>query len=113
MKSAILSALAATATAAEVFHGGASQCLGSANSYGHDPTCLPSWKPSACNPPRSLLPPSTCWWRLTSTWCVCHPFRPAAWDMKRSTVLYTCNNTGMHDVTHAIEYGTVVYDWSK
>jgi hypothetical protein len=32
--------------------------------------------------------------------------------MKRSTVLYTCNNTGMHDVSHAVEYGTVVYDWS-
>jgi hypothetical protein len=31
--------------------------------------------------------------------------------MKRSTVLYTCNNTGMHNVKHAIEYGTVVYDW--
>ena len=25
--------------------------------------------------------------------------------MKRSTVLYTCNNTGMHNVKHAIEYG--------
>ena len=33
--------------------------------------------------------------------------------MKRSTVLYTCNNTGMHDVSHAIKYGTVVYDWSN
>ena len=39
------------------------------------------------------------------------PPRPT-WDMKRSTVLYTCNNTGMHDVQHAVEYGTVVYDWS-
>jgi hypothetical protein len=37
---------------------------------------------------------------------------PRSWDMKRSTVLYTCNNTGMHDVSHAVEYGTVVYDWS-
>ena len=31
------------------------------------------------------------------------------YDMMRSTVLYTCNNTGMHDVSHAIKYGTVVY----
>ena len=59
----------------------ASQCLGDADSYGHDPTCLPSWKPT--------------------------------YDMKRSTVLYTCNNTGMHNVEHAVEYGTVVYDWSN
>ena len=57
------------------------QCLGSAGSSGHSPTCLPGWKPT--------------------------------WDMKRSTVLYTCNNTGMHDVSHALEYGTVVYDWSN
>jgi len=33
--------------------------------------------------------------------------------MKRSTVLYTCNNTGFHDVSHAVQYGTVVYDWSN
>jgi len=40
-----------------------------------------------------------------------HPQWKPTWDMKRSTVLYTCNNTGMHNVKHAIEYGTVVYDW--
>lgn len=41
----------------------------------------------------------------------CLPSWMATWDMKRSTVLYTCNNTGMHNVTHAVDYGTVVYDW--
>jgi len=35
------------------------------------------------------------------------------WDMMRSTVLYTCNNTGMHDVSHAVKFGLVVYDWSN
>ena len=33
--------------------------------------------------------------------------------MFRSTVWYTCNNTGLHDVAHAIKFGTVVYDWSN
>jgi hypothetical protein len=33
--------------------------------------------------------------------------------MFRSTVLYTCNNSGLHDVQHAIKFGTVVYDWSN
>ena len=33
--------------------------------------------------------------------------------MFRSTVLYTCNNSGLHDVNHAIKFGTVVYDWSN
>ena len=26
---------------------------------------------------------------------------------------YTCNNTGMHNVTHANQFGIVVYDWSN
>jgi len=30
--------------------------------------------------------------------------------MRRSTVLYTCNDTGMHSVDEAIQYGLVVYD---
>lgn len=33
--------------------------------------------------------------------------------MYRSTVLYTCNNSGMHDVGHALKFGVVVYDWSN
>ena len=35
------------------------------------------------------------------------------WDMMRSTVLYTCNNSGMHNVSHAVKFGLVVYDWSN
>jgi hypothetical protein len=48
---------------------------------------------------------------LLSLLCAMRPQWKPTWDMKRSTVLYTCNNTGMHNVKHAIEYGTVVYDW--
>ena len=33
--------------------------------------------------------------------------------MKRSTILYACNETGYHDVQQAIKYGVVVYDWSN
>jgi hypothetical protein len=33
--------------------------------------------------------------------------------MRNSTVLYTCNNSGMHDVSHANKFGIVVYDWSN
>jgi len=33
--------------------------------------------------------------------------------MRNSTVLYTCNNSGMHNVTHANQFGVVVYDWSN
>eukprot|EP00658_Telonema_sp_P-2_P021045 TRINITY_DN18350_c0_g1_i1.p2 TRINITY_DN18350_c0_g1~~TRINITY_DN18350_c0_g1_i1.p2 ORF type:complete len:446 (+),score=85.89 TRINITY_DN18350_c0_g1_i1:170-1507(+) len=43
----------------------------------------------------------------------CLPSWNATWDMYRSTVLYTCNNSGMHDVAHAIKFGVVVYDWSN
>lgn len=32
--------------------------------------------------------------------------------MRNSTVLYTCNNTGFHNVTLANQYGVVVYDVS-
>ena len=33
--------------------------------------------------------------------------------MSQSTILYTCNDTGMHDVGHATKFGVVVYDWSN
>jgi hypothetical protein len=28
-----------------------------------------------------------------------------SYEMKRSTILYTCNASGMHDVGHAIKFG--------
>ncbi len=43
----------------------------------------------------------------------CLPAWEPTWDMFRSTVLYTCNNSGFHDVHHAVQFGTVVYDWSN
>jgi hypothetical protein len=42
MQAAVLATLVAGAAAQ-------SQCLGEAGSYGNDPTCLPSWKPT-CAP---------------------------------------------------------------
>jgi hypothetical protein len=30
-----------------------------------------------------------------------------------STLLYTCNNSGLHDVSVATQWGVVVYDWSN
>ena len=43
----------------------------------------------------------------------CLPKWKPTYDMKRSTVLMTCNNTGMHSVAEAVKYGVVVYDWSN
>ena len=44
---------------------------------------------------------------------VCLPSWKPTWHMRNSTVLYTCNNSGMHDVHHANQFGIVVYDWSN
>ena len=43
----------------------------------------------------------------------CLPTWKPTWNMYRSTVLYTCNNSGLHDVAHATAFGVVVYDWSN
>merc|ERR1719390_501612 len=59
-------------------------------------------------PPTPPPPPIPCHGVLP-----CLPSWKPTWDMFRSTVLYTCNNSGMHDVNHAIKFGLVVYDWSN
>ena len=33
--------------------------------------------------------------------------------MSRSTILYTCNASGLHNVSEAVRYGVVSYDWSN
>ena len=33
--------------------------------------------------------------------------------MGRSTILYTCNKSGLHNVSEAISYGVAAYDWSN
>ena len=43
----------------------------------------------------------------------CLPAWKPTWGMRNSTVLYTCNNTGLHSVAHANQFGVVVYDWSN
>lgn len=66
-----------------------------------------SWAHGGCEghiaPPAP--PPVACEGCLPS-WC-------ATWDMKRSTMLYTCNSSGMHNVSEAVRYGVVSYDWSN
>eukprot|EP00039_Didymoeca_costata_P011009 m.150873 g.150873 ORF g.150873 m.150873 type:complete len:528 (-) comp15030_c0_seq17:134-1717(-) len=43
----------------------------------------------------------------------CLPTWKPTWNMSRSTLLYNCNASGMHDVREAVRYGVVVYDWSN
>ena len=43
----------------------------------------------------------------------CLPSWKPTYELLNSTVLYTCNNSGMHDVRHANKFGVVVYDWSN
>lgn len=84
-----------------------------------------SWRhPSIC---ATALPADAT--NVTQTGCdISHPAPPApppavcegclppwkpTWNMTRSTILYTCNKTGMHDVKEAVRYGVVAYDWSN
>ena len=69
-----------------------------------DPT--PSGSKDKCGPIPPAPKPAPCVDTRLPKW------KPT-WDMMRSTVLYTCNNTGMHDVSHAVKFGLVVYDWSN
>jgi len=61
-------------------------------------------------PPPPPPPPAT---PCTPGSTTCLPSWKPTWGMRNSTVLYTCNNTGMHNVTHANQFGVVVYDWSN
>ena len=64
----------------------------------------------------SAVPARTC-----NGWCPQDqpghaPFLPTwkpTWDMRRSTQLMACNNSGYHNVAEAARYGVAVYDWSN
>jgi hypothetical protein len=43
----------------------------------------------------------------------CLPTWKPTWHLRNSTLLYTCNNSGLHDVSIAKQWGVVVYDWSN
>lgn len=60
----------------------------------------------SCTDPTPPAPP-------TPKCVTCHPAWNPTWDMRNSTLLYTCNNTGMHSVQEALRYGVAVYDWSN
>lgn len=68
---------------------------------------------STCGPPPPVPPPVPPPTPCTPGSKVCLPAWKPTWHMRNSTVLYTCNNTGFHNVTLANQYGIVVYDWSN
>ena len=57
--------------------------------------------PPPAPPPTSCMPGSD----------TCLPSWTPTWHMRNSTVLYTCNNTGMHNVTTANLYGVGEFHW--
>ena len=72
----------------------------------HPAFCKPA-KSSSCGstptpPPPAPIPCATC-----------QPKWAPTWNMQRSTILQTCNDTGMHSVSEAVKYGVMVYDWSN
>ena len=84
-----------------------SACGGEAGPATSCPHSAPPAPPTP--PPTPPTPAPTC----SPDSKTCLPSWNPTYDMFRSTVLYTCNNTGLHDVAHAIKFGTVVYDWSN
>lgn len=77
------------------------------------PAACPVVGGSACGPappiPPPVPPPTPC----SPGAATCLPLWEPTWGMRNSTVLYTCNNSGMHSVEAANAYGVVVYDWSN
>ena len=68
---------------------------------------------SVCGPSPPVPPPAP-----PPTPCMpgsdtCLPTWTPSWEMEQSTVLYTCNNSGFHNVTTASRYWITVYDWSN
>lgn len=67
---------------------------GSDTGGGHYSGCRLGWRPYQYTLPNSTCLPS---WQPT-------------FGMRNSTVLYTCNNSGLHDVRDAARFGVIVYD---
>jgi hypothetical protein len=67
----------------------------------------------ACGPPPQPPPPPPPPPPCSPGAPTCLPSWTPQWGMRNSTVLYTCNNSGMHNVDVANLYGVVVYDWSN
>lgn len=72
----------------------------------HPAFCRPKLSSSCGHSPTPPAPaPIPC--------ATCQPRWAPSWDMQRSTILQTCNDTGMHSVAEAVTYGVMVYDWSN
>ena len=72
--------------------------------------CKPSLGEGSCTAPPPAPPPVAPPAPCTPGADVCLPSWNPTWNMRNSTVLYTCNNSGMHDVAHANKFGVVVYE---
>jgi hypothetical protein len=75
------------------------------------PAACPVVGGSACGPPPPVPPPVAPPAPCAPGAETCLPKWTPTWGMRNSTVLYTCNNSGMHSVEAANAYGVVVYDW--
>jgi hypothetical protein len=64
----------------------------------HPAFCLPKFTGTSC--PTPAVPPPAAPVLCTT----CLPTWTPSYEMKRSTILYTCNASGMHDVGHAIKF---------
>ena len=43
--------------------------------------------------------------------CLCLPKWKPTWSMARSTILYVDQPNGFHNVSEAVRWGVVAYDW--
>jgi len=66
-----------------------------------------------CGPNPPVPPPVPPLTPCTAGSTTCLPSWKPVWNLRNSTVLYTCNNTGFLNVTVANQYGIVVLDWSN
>eukprot|EP01047_Picozoa_sp_COSAG01_P027630 COSAG01_NODE_1829_length_9125_cov_11.706182_9_plen_93_part_00 len=68
---------------------------------------------SSMGRPNSLDDPAAgnCTENTCADGCVCLPKWKPTWSMARSTILYVDQPNGFHNVSEAIRWGVVVYDW--
>jgi hypothetical protein len=77
------------------------------------PTFVPDGKgPGPVPPPPPPPPPGPAGPCVPGS-ATCLPTWNHTWHLRNSTLLYTCNNSGLHDISVAKQWGVVVYDWSN
>eukprot|EP01046_Picozoa_sp_COSAG06_P019467 COSAG06_NODE_1390_length_9607_cov_16.483172_5_plen_468_part_00 len=69
---------------------------------------------SSMGPPSSTDPAAgNCTENTCESGCVCLPKWKPTWSMARSTILYVDQPNGFHNVSEAVRWGVVAYDWSN